>query len=45
MKDQGEDPYEWKITKKEGHWNQNAHKVVGKEIAEMLNSLIDNKNK
>ena len=43
MKERGNDPNEWKITNKKGHWNQKAHKVVGKEIAIELSNLLNQK--
>lgn len=42
MKEQGNDPNEWKVTKKSGHWNQKAHKVVGEEIAIKISEIIEN---
>ena len=41
MKKNGDDPNEWKITNKRGHWNQKAHKVVGKEIAKNISNIIE----
>jgi len=41
MKEQGNDPNEWNITKKRGHWNQKAHTVVGKEIAKNIRNIIE----
>lgn len=41
MKEQGNDPNEWKVTKKMGHWNQKAHKVIGKEISKNLSNIIE----
>lgn len=43
MKEQGIDPYEWKITGKSGHWNQEAQKVVGREIGMKLSNIIDDR--
>ena len=33
-------PYYWKINRKMGHWNNNAHKVIGKELADNLFNII-----
>ena len=34
--DQGINPYYWKISNEMGHWNNDAHIVVGKELAKNL---------
>ncbi len=41
MKEQGIDPFEWKVTKKRGHWNQFAHHIVGEEVAKIISKIID----
>lgn len=41
MKDNGDDPNEWKVTKKIGHWNNLAHKTVGQEIAIKISNIIN----
>jgi len=41
MKRSGNDPNEWKVTRKRGHWNHAAHKAVGEEIANQLIKIID----
>jgi len=41
MKERGDDPNEWVITNKTGHWNHKAHTVIGKEIALMISHIID----
>jgi len=41
MKAQGNDPNEWNITNKRGHWNQKAHKRIGKEIAIKLDNMVE----
>jgi hypothetical protein len=33
LKNSGVNPYLWKYNKKEGHWNHQAHEVVGKFLA------------
>lgn len=45
MKEQGIDPNEWKVTKKRGHWNPKAHKVIGIEIAREIEIVIENELK
>ena len=34
------DPYYWKVSNIEGHWNNEAHKVIGKELAENMIEII-----
>ncbi|MEX2566849.1 MAG: hypothetical protein WD431_12965 [Cyclobacteriaceae bacterium] len=41
MKKIGNDPNEWEISNKSGHWNQKAHKVVGEAIARKLIDIIE----
>lgn len=41
MKDLGDDPIEWEVTNKSGHWNHKAHEVVGEEIAITLRNIIE----
>ncbi len=43
MKENGDDPNEWKVTKKRGHWNPKAHKAIGIEIAREIEIVIENK--
>lgn len=40
MKISGDNPVEWKITGKRGHWNHSAHKMVGKFIATNIDSIL-----
>jgi len=34
------DPYYWKVSDIEGHWNNEAHKVIGKELADNMIEII-----
>lgn len=38
MEAQGVDPYYWKATKKKGHWNHEAQRIIGEYLAEGLSS-------
>ena len=39
LKQRGTDPNYWKATNKEGHWNPEAHKAIGKALAAKLARL------
>jgi hypothetical protein len=41
LKSDGNDPNKWEVTNKIGHWNQNTHEVLGKEIAKQLENLVE----
>ncbi len=43
LKNQGFDPYYWKVTKKKGHWNAPTHQAVGKYLAEKLKEMLETK--
>jgi len=40
MKNNEVDPYYWKVSKIEGHWNNKAHKIIGKELGENMINII-----
>ena len=40
MKEEGIHPVKWKISGQTGHWNHEAHKVVGKDMAKVIDSII-----
>ena len=40
LKRNGIDPYYWKATKRKGHWNHEAHKIIGITLAQQLSPLI-----
>ncbi|MEM6631995.1 MAG: hypothetical protein AAF694_20130 [Bacteroidota bacterium] len=44
MKESGIHPVKWKISGQTGHWNHAAHKVVGRDMAKVIGSLLE-KNK
>lgn len=40
MKTNGINPNEWKVSNKTGHWNHQAHQVIGQELASFLCEVI-----
>lgn len=44
MNDDGVNPFEWKVTKKHGHWNHKAHKAIAEELANELIDIIGSPN-
>ena len=40
MKNNDVDPYYWKVSEIEGHWNNKAHKIIGKELGENMIKII-----
>jgi hypothetical protein len=38
---QGKDPYYWKVTKTNGHWNQEMHKDIGELLSKKLIQKIE----
>ena len=38
MESEGIDPYYWKATKKRGHWNHEAQRMIGNYLAEQLSN-------
>lgn len=41
-KESGNDPQQWKVTKKHGHWNYYGHQLVGEEISDIISDLVNN---
>jgi hypothetical protein len=41
LKNAGNDPQEWKVTGKHGHWNYYGHKVAGAEISNIVSGLVE----
>lgn len=40
MKNNDVDPYYWEVSDIEGHWNNRAHKIIGKELGENMIEII-----
>lgn len=41
LKDTGNDPQQWEITKKHGHWNFQAHEAIGEEVADIASRVLN----
>jgi hypothetical protein len=42
-RESGTDPQYWSVTKKHGHWNYYGHKLVGKEIYDIVSGILENR--
>lgn len=43
--EKGIDPYYWKISNEKGHWVNEAHSVIGEELAKQVHQLVSNRKR